>query len=171
MFRLTARKHQAFLDRSQSFASCKMSSSSRSDVCGKSSGSETLQKTSERSRQNYWNQFRNDTHPLPLWIMYDPQRKRRILIIIILMLILLAFTNMFSELLNVEFLSNLYQLFLFHYLSSALVAEFIIYFVLLIYRMILALICSMIFAAARVLLTKHLLETMSSITTTQLRTS
>ena len=37
--------------------------------------------------------------------------------------------------------------------------------------MILALICSMIFAAARVLLTKHLLETMSSITTTQLRTS
>ena len=78
---------------------------------------------------------------------------------------------MFSELLNVEFLLNLYQLFLFHYLSSALVAEFIIYFVLLIYRMILALICSMIFAAARVLLTKHLLETMSSITTTQLRTS
>ena len=87
--------------------------------------------------------------------MYDPQRERRILIIIILMLILLAFINMFSELLNVEFLSNLYQLFLFHYLSSALVAEFIIYFVLLIYRMILALICSMIFAAARVLLTKH----------------
>lgn len=136
-----------------------------------SSKSVHSQKTSERSRQNYWNQFRNDTHPLPLWIMYDPQRKRRILIIIILMLILLAFTNMFSELLNVEFLSNLYQLFLFHYLSSALVAEFIIYFVLLIYRMILALICSMIFAAARVLLTKHLLETMSSITTTQLRTS
>ena len=136
-----------------------------------SSKSVHSQKTSERSRQNYWNQFRNDTHPLPLWIMYDPQRKRRILIIIILMLILLAFTNMFSELLNVEFLSNLYQLLLFHYLSSALVAEFIIYFVLLIYRMILALICSMIFAAARVLLTKHLLETMSSITTTQLRTS
>ena len=43
MFRLTARKHQAFLDRLQYFASCKMSSSSRSDVCGKSSGSETLQ--------------------------------------------------------------------------------------------------------------------------------
>ena len=78
---------------------------------------------------------------------------------------LIDLSHMFSELFNDEFLSHLYQLLLVHSFSFGLVAEFNIYFVLNIYRMILTLLCSMIFAAARVLLTKCLLETMSSIET------
>ena len=65
---------------------------------------------------------------------------------------------MFSALFNVEFLSHLYQLFLVHYFCFGLAAEFIIYFVVIIYRTILTLLCSMIFAAARVFLKKMSLE-------------
>ena len=49
------------------------------------------------------------------------------------MSILLAFSHMFSALLNVEFLSHLYQLFLVHYFCFGLAAEFIMYFVVIIY--------------------------------------
>ena len=43
---------------------------------------------------------------------------------------------MFSALFNVEFLSNLYQLFLVHYFCFGFAAEFIIYFVVIIYKTI-----------------------------------
>ena len=76
------------------------------------------------------------------------------------MSILLAFSHMFSALFNVEFLSQLFQLFLAHYFCFGFAAEFIICFefVVIIYRTILSLLCSMIFVAARVFLTKCLLE-------------
>ena len=62
---------------------------------------------------------------------------------------------------------TLYQLFLVYYFCFCIAAEFIIYFVVIIYRTILTLlICSMIFAAASVFLTKCLLEIMYRIVTT-----
>ena len=67
------------------------------------------------------------------------------------------------KLFKVKFLSHLYQLFLIHYFCFGLAAEFIIYFVVIIYRTILTLPCSMIFATGRVFLTKCLLEIMSRI--------
>ena len=83
------------------------------------------------------------------------------------MSILVAFSHMFSALFNAEFLLHLYQFFfLVHYFCFGLAAEFIIYFVVFIYRTILTLLCSMIFAAARVFLTKCLLEIMFRIVTT-----
>ena len=54
---------------------------------------------------------------------------------------------MFSAPFNVEFLLHLYQLFSVHYFCFSLAAEFIIYFVVIIYKMILTLLCSMIFAS------------------------
>ena len=58
-----------------------------------------------------------------------------------------------------------YQLCLVHYFCFGFAAEFIIYFVVIIYRIILTLLCGMIFAAAMVFLTKCLLEIMSRIVT------
>ena len=82
------------------------------------------------------------------------------------MSILSAFSHMFSALFNVEFLSHLYQSFLVHYFCFGFAVDFIIFFVVIIYRTILTLLCSMIFATARVFLTKFLLEIMSRIVTT-----
>ena len=72
------------------------------------------------------------------------------------------FTYIYA-LFNVEFLSHLYQLFLVHYSCFGFAAEFIIYFVVIIYRTILTPLCSIIFAAASFFLTKCLLEIMSRI--------
>ena len=52
---------------------------------------------------------------------------------------------MFSALFNVEFLSHLYQLFLVHYVCFGFAAEFIIYFVVIIYKAIFKLYCAIWF--------------------------
>ncbi len=73
--------------------------------------------------------------------------------------VLLVFLNISSESFNNEFRSylsvksvyiSLYQSLLAHYFSFYLVAELFIYIVLHIYRIILTLLCSMIFATARI---------------------
>ena len=67
---------------------------------------------------------------------------------------------MFSALFNVKFLSSLCQLFLVHYFCFDFAAEF--YFVVIIYRTILTLLCSIVFAAARVLLLEIMSRTVNT---------
>ena len=73
---------------------------------------------------------------------------------------------MFSALFNVEFLSNLYQLFLVHYFCFGFAAEFIIYFVVIIYKTIFKLQYDFCCSKGLIFLTKCLLEIMSRIVTT-----